>query len=283
MRIYVCLSFAFILGIARGYCAQTSEITQVKAPSGVVTGHIFCADTRRPGRFAEVVLLRQQIRPAQSAAEARIVRNFKSNSGEIVYASTWSGLDGAYAIRNVPPGDYLVIARMEGYIVPVQDLTYGDGVDEPFAKMRSEIPVAHVAADETVQVDLTLHRGGVISGRVRFEDATPVVGAVVRVEPAQDVKLNSDATSAPLTEVVGRRYQGTTDDEGQYRIAGLESGKYRVFTMIPLERETWITSYGGLNSQQFSKNSPGSSGKAKELVVYQPKTFRPTEATVFDF
>ncbi len=72
MRIHVSLSFAFILGIARGCWAQTSAITQVKAPSGVVTGHILCADTRRPGRFAEVALLRQQNRPAQSTAPAPV-------------------------------------------------------------------------------------------------------------------------------------------------------------------------------------------------------------------
>jgi hypothetical protein len=282
MRIHVSLSFAFILGIARGCWAQTSAITQVKAPSGVVTGHILCADTRRPGRFAEVALLRQQNRPAQSTAPAGIGVGIKSNGGEIVYASAWSGLDGAYAIRNVPPGDYFVIARMDGYIDPVQSLAYGNGVDDPFAEMRADIPVAHVVASETVQVDLTLRRGGMISGQVQFEDATPVVGAVVRVEPAEDMKSVSYATSAPLTEVVGHRHQGTTDDEGRYRIAGLESGKYRIFTMIPLERETWITSYGDPNAQQFSKSTPGSSGKAAELLVYQPKTFRQTEATVFD-
>jgi hypothetical protein len=143
-------------------------------------------------------------------------------------------------------------------------------------KVLADTPVAHVVGDQTIQVDVTMRRGGAISGQVRFDDGMPVLAAVVMVEPADGVDPVPYVSLAQLTEIVGRRYQGMTDDKGRCRIAGLEPGKYRVFTMIPLERETWITSYGSSGAQQYGRNSPGSSGKPSELTVYQPGTFRPS-------
>jgi hypothetical protein len=109
MRIQEGLRCAFISGIALGCAAQTPKVPVAPAPSGVVTGHVVCADTQRPGRFAEVALLRKPdyrthlFAPEtdKPATESKVT----SKSAPQVVCEWLERLDGSYVIRHVPPGE----------------------------------------------------------------------------------------------------------------------------------------------------------------------------------
>jgi hypothetical protein len=125
MRIQYACVVGFIVGIATQGVAQVPETSLTSAPSGVVTGYVLCEDTRRPGRFADVMLLRKPDKVMHPIAPPIPTDQSKPvvlPAPQVVSVSTRSRLDGSYEIRHVPPGDYFVIAKMYGYILPVVPL-----------------------------------------------------------------------------------------------------------------------------------------------------------------
>ena len=81
-----------------------------------------------------------------------------------------SGLDGSFTIANVPPGEYYAVAKLGGYLLPIAPVTTEKQAADVDAVMRDVTRVT-VTAKQTAEVNLELHRGGTISGRVQFEDA----------------------------------------------------------------------------------------------------------------
>jgi hypothetical protein len=148
----------------------------------------------------------------------------------------------------------------------------GDEDDIP-PKLAVDSPLVHVAANQTARVDLTLKRGGTISGKVLFDDGMPLVRTWVHVEPASGPTPNP---GGQLQALVTDWHRGTTDDEGRYRIVGLEPGRYRVLTGIPPQREMRIVSGMGYD------NGGGSSRMPYEPTVYHPGTFLPSQAKVIE-
>jgi hypothetical protein len=85
------------------------------------------------------------------------------------------------------------------------------------------IPLVRVKAGETAQVSMALERGASISGRVLWDDGTPVADMDVRAVPA-----------IPMPEAVTKQLQNLpinnrpvqTNDLGAFRITGLRAGEY---------------------------------------------------------
>ena len=72
-------------------------------------------------------------------------------------------------------------------------------------------------------VDFTFARGGVITGRVTYEDGSPAIGVVMQLNEMQGNKktyraMNMEFDSSSIK----------TDDRGIYRIYGLPDGRYKV-------------------------------------------------------
>ena len=97
------------------------------APAGTVSGVITCSDTQRPARFATVTLTPVPVdKPAPAAkmmtdkeAEAdpaAAIKVFGGLMGAMTMLQGQTGLDGAYSIANVPPGDYYVSSTEPGYV-----------------------------------------------------------------------------------------------------------------------------------------------------------------------
>jgi len=108
---------------------------------------------------------------------------------------------GEYRITNVPPGNYDVSPSAAAYVV--------EGVSNG---VRTLI----VNEGGTIEnLDFSLIRGGVITGRVVDSDGRPVI--------EEEVYLSPDGPSygSPLPAAI-------TDDRGIYRIFGLRPGKYKV-------------------------------------------------------
>ena len=116
--------------------------------------------------------------------------------------------DGIYRLTNVAPGSYFVMPSTPAYVST--ETTYG---------WRTIV----VGEDENVEnVNYSLVRGGVITGKVTDGDGRPVIQMQVEI-------FNADLLDkqAPMRQVYPVN-TGMTDDRGIYRIFGLATGKYKV-------------------------------------------------------
>jgi protocatechuate 3,4-dioxygenase beta subunit len=117
--------------------------------------------------------------------------------------------EGNYRLTNVPAGRFNVLALAPAYIGPSEG---------PFGLGR----VVNVAEGEAVEkLDFALVRGGVITGRVRDADGSPVIGERVQLNPSgQQVNQRGFFNVNP--------FMYETDDRGVYRLYGIAPGKYTV-------------------------------------------------------
>ena len=105
--------------------------------------------------------------------------------------------DGNYRIKNLPPDTYQVLVAAPAYV-------QSDG-------RRSVV----VGKNEVVEnVDITLNRGGVITGKVTDADGRPVV--------EEQIFFSATESRLPYLRMV------RTDDRGVYRAFGLPPGRYTV-------------------------------------------------------
>jgi hypothetical protein len=288
------VGFLIVLLIPALAAAQRAAVPDL-GPTGTVTGHITFAETQLPARFAEVVLVRQpdpgdpvtqEQRMAQQRAEAAHPSPAKKGPQKVVSVSGRSGVDGSFAITQVPPGDYWALGQMAGYLPPVPTPPNEKEADN-LAKLTAELPVVHVAANQLANVNLVLRRGAVISGRVTFKDGTPLSGVQVTANPRGTERMRFQIAYVPLTSALQMASHNRaggfdetasgTDDLGQFRIAGLTPGNYRV---------SFTLSTGG--GTRMVQNSPGGfSGAPTErepsaVTVFAPGRFRLSEARVFE-
>ena len=125
----------------------------------------------------------------------------------------------------------------------------------PFAPSHISGPEKNVtvAAGETIEdIDFSLTRGGVITGRVVKADGRPVIGETVLFIPAREEikpvataagkdededededeeEMDEEGDGAGVTSINNSIFGGSdfkTDDRGVYRIYGLPPGRYKV-------------------------------------------------------
>jgi hypothetical protein len=124
---------------------------------------------------------------------------YRSNFRPTRFRST-TDIDGNYRIMNVPPGSYDVIAASPTYV--------------PTEGRKTLI----VNKNETVEnIDITLERGGVITGKVTDADGRPVIEEMVYLSATK-----TTPRIAPYFRYV------RTDDRGIYRAYGVPAGSYTV-------------------------------------------------------
>ena len=192
-----------------------------REPVGSVSGHVLCADTQRPARLAAVRLVRV---PAGGppAKGTRVPMGGGAPMGDAVE----TGLDGAYTIGNVKPGEYYVVVDKEGYLLPLAQFTADElaAKDEPTRiRVDRAVHTITVRGDNTTVEDVRLERGASVVGRAMYDDGTPAAGLRVKL-------LQKDAKGR-WVEVQNGRYRENfgfipTDDMGTYRLTGLPAGDY---------------------------------------------------------
>ena len=155
-----------------------------------------------------------------------------SSSFHITELNAVTEEDGNYRIKNVPPGTYKVVVAAPAYV-------------------QSDGPTPVVVGKNEVaeNVDVTLVRGGVITGKVIDADGRSVL------EEEVFFSLTTPSRTFPYMRTV------RTDDRGVYRAFGLPAGRY-------------IISAG-----KHSNSSVGRTNAA-HLLTYHPGTANPTDATV---
>jgi hypothetical protein len=126
------------------------------------------------------------------------------------YFSAVTDAGGQYRLTGLPAGDYEVNANLLEVYVPSlpngrrsRFITLGDG-------------------EEARNIDFTLARGGVITGRLTDADGGPIIGARVLAKPID----NGGDGSIEWWRLHNRH--GETDHHGVYRIYGLPADRYRV-------------------------------------------------------
>ena len=168
--------------------------------------------------FAAAVCSRSQVAPAKTATiSGKVTLKSKGLPGIVVAArySERSPLDrsrhrattdqnGNYRITNIPPGTYQVVPISPGLVV-----------ENPLAQKSLVID----EDDNVEDVNFSLVRGGVITGKITDADGKPVVAEQISLLP-----VDGPYAQTPY-------YHGgiVTDDRGVYRAFGLAYGKYKVF------------------------------------------------------
>jgi hypothetical protein len=181
--------------------------------TGTVTGHVYCGDTQKPARFAN---LRLQPVDAQGG-------RFGFRGG---FATT--GSDGSFRIAGVSPGDYYADVTMPGYVQPLRGLLRDLDNLAPADRDRitAQLTRVSVAANQTANVQILLYRGAAISGSVSFDDGAPAAGVSVQ---AFILTANTGTQAAGSARQQSFAGFAQTDDRGQFRLSGLADGTYIVF------------------------------------------------------
>jgi hypothetical protein len=193
--------------------------------TGSITGHIFLGDSHLPARMATVLLL--PVRRGD-ADDAKAV---------VTHATVQTGLDGSFTIPKVIPGTYYVVADKLGYAPPASlsrdDLEgYEHAPKIATDAFAAALTPVIVAANRITAVDVTLNKGAAISGTVRFDDGEPDTQTEVWL-------LRRDGSGMWAPFAVQKVWLFTTgaitDDQGNFRLAGLPAGEYLLGTSLGTE------------------------------------------------
>lgn len=196
-----------IAGVAAGGRAQSPA---PKEPTATISGKVTLKGEPVPG---VAVTLRLNDRSSRKLTNYRGVTDAK----------------GSYRITNVAPGNYIVFPAAAAL------------VSEDVSDERTLIVDKAEAIED---VDFSLIRGGVITGRVIDSDGQPLIEQEVNVFSTRDSRV-------PLM-----RLAATTDDRGVYRIFGLRPGSYTVAAGTDSIGNTSQRQRGGLYSRTYYPAAP---------------------------
>ncbi|HEX8888850.1 MAG TPA: carboxypeptidase-like regulatory domain-containing protein [Pyrinomonadaceae bacterium] len=226
LTLFLCL-LAFTAIIVTAQDAQTASAAEARAgkasdAGGSITGRITTEDGQ-PLVYATVYLSRA----------------FLPGLGQQLSVSTDE--DGKFQAANLLPGLYSVSAYAPGLI-----------------SQPNTIPSTGEARYYRVgdTVNLTLSKGGVITGTVRDANGEPLVAIPVKLVRVRD------ANGRPVTNGFSAGQFRLTDDRGIYRLYGLTPG-------------TYLVGAGGATSFFIGSNTYDS-----DIPTYYPSSTRDTAAEV---
>ncbi len=200
--------------------------------------------------FAQSPPQNPEQKTATSAIIGKVTVKDKAVGGILVSArpkQSWPGgkppsavtdAQGNYRITNIPPGSYEIAPNAPQFALtgaePIKTLIIGEG--------------------ETVEnIDFTMVRGGVITGRIIDDQGKPIIEEEVII-------TGPEANAFRPVHLYLRQIQ--TDDRGVYRVFGLAPGEYSVSA--------------GMDDESFFV-SP--SGRTRYKRTYYPSTTDPKKAT----
>ena len=166
------------------------DVAAQKTGTSQLSGRVLDAVTNKPLRRATVRATTPELREGRSAT---------------------TDADGRWTLRSLPAGKYTINVTKGGYVT----LNYGQR--RPFEGGQQVDLAAGQAIDK---LEMSLPRGGVITGRIVDEFGEPFAG--IRVIPMRQRFFNGQR------RLVAIGTGDVTDDIGQYRLHGLTPGEYYV-------------------------------------------------------
>jgi protocatechuate 3,4-dioxygenase beta subunit len=173
--------------------AQTQTKLPAKTPRGTVSGRVTIKDKPAPGITVGM---------RQTMGIFPLEKSFRAVTDQ----------EGVYRITNVPAGSYDITTAAPAYV----------SVDANNPRGKNVI----VGEDENIEnINFSLVRGGVITGKITDSDGRPLVHQHVNVFRASDFQQQQQQQPARQAFPAG---SVQTDDRGIYRLFGLAAGRYKV-------------------------------------------------------
>jgi hypothetical protein len=209
----------FILCVALPLGAQISQTTTPEEPASI--GGVVLSDaTGQPLRRAQV-----ELRPAEAA------------NGGLIQTTDDSG---EFAFPKVTPGRYRITVLRDGYI---RQMAGRIGA----YKMP---PIFSVHSGDASRFTFRMTPWAVVSGKVKFDDAEPAVNVAIQLYREYYSRGRHGYALAASTR---------TDDRGDYRVHGLESGAYYVAALYQAP---------ALPANATEQRRPDSSGNLSSELSY---------------
>ncbi|HZZ38588.1 MAG TPA: hypothetical protein VFE06_05610 [Acidobacteriaceae bacterium] len=230
-----------------------------------VTGKVMCSDTQRAARFATVTLIGTQ--EVTEAGQGRTSMGNAFGFGRRVQART--DIEGNFTVQ-AEPGDYYVVASVVGYASPAAEIAASMGSGASPADLLARLPQVHVAEAGGGTANVMLDRGGVVQGKVQWDDGSPAAGVNMSVQTTGSTTSYSTdmvRTVSQLGGAFGGGFGGfqTTDDRGVFRITGLPPGSYWVRAVI---------------MTPSAEPGTGMVQRMASIILYAPGKVRRTDAQV---
>ena len=210
--------------------------------TAVIRGRVFGADTGLPLHRVQIL--------ATSAI------------GDSVGQSTTDG-EGSYEIKNLRAGAYNVRASKSGYV------TWEYGQTRPVAPgtpVNAGEPVEIRDGQTVDKVDLSLPKGGVITGRVLDEFGEPLTDVYVALQRSEF----RDGRRRTL----GTGFSATTNDIGDFRMFGVAPGQYYVSATLRTpgvtdDRKGYVTTFlpGTVNPADAQRITVGVGQMLSDLTM----------------
>ena len=254
-----------------------------------VSGTVVCDDTGRPAHLAKVFLTsaepshagEKMMQDMEAAMRKSLAKNGEPrrtpteqqrkqqqqaaqrlNGIADLLSATNAGLDGSYRITGVKPGTYYVHAQVPGYVDPYAQLSPEDfsSTDMAVRARIAALPTVRIASlADSSSVALHLQRGGVLGGKLTFDDGTAASNWTVWALRSGEIG-DADLTLSPSMQGAAAKDLGKpvsmTDDRGSFRIAGLADGAYVLRADI------------GALPQGLSGSNASQAGSGVRIAVY---------------
>jgi hypothetical protein len=194
-------------------CVAVLYADAQNSDTGSVTGHVYCADTQKPARFANI-----RLQPVEGQEG-----QFGGRGG---FATT--GSDGSFRITGVSPGEYYADVMMPGYIQPMRGMlsSFESLAPNDRDRITAQLTRVSVAANQSANVQVMIYHGATIGGTVSFDDGAPAAGVTIQ---AYLLPSNTGTGLAGGTQQQSFAGFARTDDRGKFRVTGLGDGAYIVF------------------------------------------------------
>ena len=180
--------------------------------AGVILFHSILlsqAPARDPVRAAGAGIMRGTVRAVDGTPLRKVLVRLAGQAlrdGRALY----TGDDGRYELRNLPPGRYSVTASKVGYVPgsPGQTRTPGPSIQ------------IDLGVGQALTLDLTLWRAAAITGQILDGYGEPVPGVIVTAARTQ--------MRSGVETLVSSARPVRSDDEATFRLYGLVPGSYAV-------------------------------------------------------
>jgi hypothetical protein len=219
--------------------------------------------------------------PHAKMDSAALTATLKATMSGMNIVQTQTGIDGSFAALNVAPGDYYLFASVPGYVQPLSQVQAAQDAGVDLSKPIAGITIVHVVAERAAAGEVTVERGAAVSGKVLWDDGSPVPRAIVTVEASGSGAAGAAGAAKPqplppqfgMLAMAGGLGGGgvasISDDLGQYRIAGLAAGAYVVRVTLQLH-SAFSMQAGTMDMRAMMVDKP--------LVVFAPSAFHRADA-----